>query len=111
MLENGWRNVPAGRHKGMFMPEGTADDAPIVRDGLVLQERPIELTLEARAEEHAKAGGLMTDSQQQLGLTQKMPDGFDRNNSSLRRMERAQTSRTIAPEPGISRPRLPIAND
>ncbi len=109
MLENGWRNVPAGRHKGMFMPEGTADDAAIIRDGLVLQERPIELTMEARAEEYAKAGGLMRDSQQQLGLTKAMPDGFDRNNSSLKRMERSGTSRTIAPAHDVARPRLPIA--
>lgn len=108
MQEGGWRPVPCGRHPGRFMPNGTPPESAIIRGGLILEERPEELTQEARNEELSKATGLMRDSQQGLGLTQKMPDGFDRNNSSLKRMERQGTSRTIAPAHDAPRPRLPI---
>lgn len=108
MAENGWRPVPAGRHSGMFMPADYSENSPIIRDGLRLEERPMALTLEAQAEERTKANRLMMDQQEQLGLTQKMPDGFDRNNASLRRAERAGTSRTFAPAPDAPRPSLPI---
>lgn len=108
MAENGWRPVPAGRHKGMFMPANYSDDGPILRDGFRLDERPIELTNEARAEEHEKARLQMRDSQEGLGLA--MPSGFDRNNANLRRMERQGTSQSIGPAPDIARPRLPIDN-
>lgn len=108
MAENGWRPVPAGRHKGMFMPADYSENGAIIRDGLRLEERPMALTLEARAEERMKADRLMRDQQEQLGLTQKMPDGFSRDNSNLRRMEKSGTSRTYAPAGDIARPQLPI---
>lgn len=108
MAENGWRPVPAGRHEGMFMPKGYAKDGAIVRKGLRLEERPKVLSDEARAEEASKASRLMSDTVQELGLTEKMPEGFSRKNDTLRRMERKGTSRTYAPEPGLSRPALPI---
>ncbi len=108
MAENGWRPVPAGRHKGMFMPADYSENGPILRDGLRLEERPIELTREAQAEERMKADRLMRDQQEQLGLSQKMPDGFSRDNSNLRRMEKSGTSRTYAPAGDIARPQLPI---
>ncbi len=108
MAENGWRPVPAGRHPGRFMPNGTANDAPIIRDSLILEERPIELTMEARAEEAAKARRQVLDQQEQLGLSQKLPSGFNRDNAELRRAERSKTSRTYAPAPDIARPQLPI---
>lgn len=108
MAENGWRPVPAGRHPGMFMPKDYAQDGPIIRDGMILEERPMELSNEARAEELAKARNLVKDQQEQLGLSQKMPDGFSRDNSKLRALERAGTSRVFAPEPGMPRPALPI---
>lgn len=108
MHENGWRPVPAGRHPGRFMPVGTSPNADIVRDGMRLEERPDELTREARAEERAKANKQMRDQQEQLGLSQKLPDGFSRDNRKLRAMERQQTSRTYAPAPDIARPQLEI---
>lgn len=49
LRENGWEPVEAARHKE-FMPEGYT--GPIRRDGLILMERPIELTEEARAEDN-----------------------------------------------------------
>lgn len=108
MAENGWRPVPAGRHRGMFMPASWPESGEIVRDGLRLEERPLVLSEEARAEEHAKAGKLMRDQQEQLGLAQRMPDGFSRDNPNLRRMERSGTSRSFAPAPDAPRPRLEI---
>ncbi len=108
MAENGWRPVPAGRHKGMFMPAGYSENGDIIRDGLRLEERPWELNEEARQEERQKANKQVRDSQEHLGLTQKMPDGFSRDNANLRRMERQGTSRQIAPANDIPRPQLPI---
>lgn len=108
MAENGWRPVPAGRHKGMFMPKDYPENGPIIRDGLRLEERPMALTEEAKAEESGKASRLMKDQQEQLGLVQKMPSGFSRDNPNLRRMERQGTSRTYAPAPDLPRPQLPV---
>lgn len=108
MAENGWRPVPASRHPGRFMPADYPPNGPIVRDGLRLEERPMILTIEARREEALKAGQLVKDQVEQLGLSTKMPDGFSRDNGRLRQMERAGTSRTYAPEPSIPRPQLPI---
>ena len=51
MQDNGWRTVPNHR-MGM---DGKEDDGCIIRDGLILMERPAVLTEEAEAEEHAKA--------------------------------------------------------
>ncbi len=108
MAENGWRPVPAGRHRGMFMPSDYPDNGPIIRDGMRLEERPIELTEEARYEEEMKARNLIRDSNQQLGLASKLPTGFSRDNPNLRRVERQQTNRSYAPAPDIPRPSLPI---
>lgn len=108
MRENGWRPVPAGRFKGMFMPADYPDDGEILRDGMRLEERPMELTEQAKTDEYIKATGLMSDQKQQLGLVQKIPEGFSRENPTLRRMEKAGTSRSIGPAPDAPRPRLPI---
>lgn len=55
--QNGWRAVHAnqfdGRFDGRFMPRGYQGE--IVVGGQVLMERPLELTLEARAEERRAA--------------------------------------------------------
>lgn len=108
MSENGWRPVPAGRHRGMYMPANYPENGEILREGQRLEERPMVLTLEARAEERMKADRLMRDQQEQLGLTQKMPNGFSRHNPNLRRMEKSGTSRSYAPAGDIPRPQLPI---
>ena len=108
MAENGWRPVPAGRHKGMFMPANYPENGEIIRDGMRLEERPMDLTLEARAEERQKANALVRDQQEQLKLSKTLPNGFSRDNPNLARMERQGTSRTIAPAGDIPRPRLEI---
>jgi hypothetical protein len=65
LLENGWTNVPAGRHK-QFMPPGYTGET-IERDGLVLMERPVYLTDEARAEEAGRTRQQMREKQEALG--------------------------------------------
>lgn len=103
MAENGWRAVPAGRHKGMFMPEGTPDDAAIIRDGLRLEERPLILTEEARDEEMAKARKQVRDQQEALRLGPKLPEGFSDNERY--RGTGAVTRQSIERAPDTIRPR------
>lgn len=68
---NGWTPVPAERHPGMWAPEGTV--GPIIRQGLMLMERPEPLTKEAR-EEQRKAARQALASQQAL-FGQRVGDG------------------------------------
>jgi len=64
MREQGWEPVDASRH-----PELVADghQGAIVRDGLILMERPIELTHEAQMEDRASAREAVSIKKQQLG--------------------------------------------
>jgi hypothetical protein len=66
MAEQGWEPVPVSRHP-QFMPEGYK--GPIERGGLVLMERPIELTMEARAEAERDAREVVRVKEEQLGMT------------------------------------------
>jgi hypothetical protein len=50
---NGWEPVPAERHPGLFMQRGATGEINV--GGLVLMERPLELTMEAREEERVAA--------------------------------------------------------
>ena len=99
MAENGWTPVMADRHPGLFMPSGYT--GPIRRDGLVLMERPVELTQEARAEEYAAAQQLMQAQKEQLGLA--LPSGFDQRHPGAR----PQVNRSYEPS-DVARPRLAI---
>lgn len=109
MQENGWRPVPTGRHKGMFMPNGTAEDAPILRDGLILEERPVALGIEARREEAMKASKQMSDQQEQLRLSRNLPSGY--SDDSKYRGVGAVTKQSIGPATDIARPQLSIDPD
>jgi hypothetical protein len=62
--ENGWTPVPAQRHEGQFMPVGYKGH--IRREGLILVERPKELTDEARDEEIAAAKNLIRTQNEQF---------------------------------------------
>lgn len=104
MQENGWRPVPASRHPGYFMPVGY--EGPIIRDGLILEERPSILTEEARAEELAKARRQVKDQQEQLRLTAKLPSGF--SDDPKYRGTGAMARQTYEPAPADLRPRLEI---
>lgn len=77
MAENGWRPVPAERHPGRFMPAG--HKGSIVRGGQRLEERPLILSEEARAEDLRKARQLVADRNESLKLVaqQGMRGGFE----------------------------------
>lgn len=49
----GWTPVPASRHAGLFHEE--SHDGPIINGASILMERPVELTREAREEDHRAA--------------------------------------------------------
>lgn len=68
---NGWTPVPAERHPGMWAPEGT--QGPIIRQGLMLMERPEALTQEARDEERKAARQALASQQALFG--QRVGDG------------------------------------
>ena len=70
--ENGWRPVPASRHPGVWTPPGF--EGAIVVKGQRLEERPMELTMQARREDEARAKAQLRDQTDSLKLTQsKLP--------------------------------------
>ena len=71
---NGWRPVPANRHPGRWTRPGDTGD--ILVEGLRLEERPKELTLEAVREGEMKAKQQLRDQAESLRLTEKLPKGF-----------------------------------
>lgn len=99
MFANGWEPVPAKRHDGFFMATGA--DGPIVVDDQMLCERPIELTLEARAEEIAAAKNLLKTQNDQF--KPHLPGARANRGTGLR------VRRSLEQLPGdIGRPNLPI---
>lgn len=68
MERMGWRPVPAHRHPELF--GRVADkDTPAVYGGMMLMERPVELTKDARAFEYKKARRNVKDQSDRLGLS------------------------------------------
>ena len=88
MAENGFTPVDASRHPGYFMPDGYT--GAIIRDGMILMERPIELTNEARQEDIDAANALMNYQRQQLG--QMLPRGFSGDHAGDRKSTRLNSS-------------------
>ena len=76
LARKGWEPVPANRHPSMMPDSGNF--ATIERKGMVLMERPLELTDEARQIELRRARAQVRQKEQQLNSA---PAGtFDRNN-------------------------------
>jgi hypothetical protein len=98
--QNGWESVPMSRYPGRYGPEklaGKANHDPIIIDGLMLCERPIELTIEAREEEIGAARQLIRTRNEQF--TPKLPEARGRRGTELR------AKRTIeGMPPDIGRP-------
>lgn len=76
LARKGWEVVPASRHPEL-MPMGYKG-VEITRKGMVLMERPLEITQEARQAELRKARMQMRDKEAQL--TQAKGGEFDRTN-------------------------------
>jgi hypothetical protein len=66
--ENGWRPVPASRHPGIWTPPGF--EGAIVVRGQRLDERPLELIRQARAEDELLARTRLRNETDALRLTQ-----------------------------------------
>jgi hypothetical protein len=76
LAHKGWEAVPRSRHPEM-MPDNYRGET-IEREGQMLMERPMEITMEAKARELAKARGQVRDKEVQLGGA--APGQFERNN-------------------------------
>lgn len=77
---NGWRPVKMHRYPGRYGPallNGRKNESPIILDGLMLVERPIELTIEAREEELKAAHQLIRTRNEQFAP--KLPGALDRD--------------------------------
>jgi len=68
--QQGWREVMHHNFPGRFAPPGT--DGPVVVKDMLLMERPMRLTVQARNEEMRLATQAMTVNQQKLEVT---PEG------------------------------------
>ncbi len=89
LRDQGWDPVSASRHRNM-VAEGY--EGPIIRDGLMLMERPIELTREAQEEDRASAREAIEAKKMQMGET---PDGHHQ-----RQAPKIQTSYEAMPIDG-----------
>ncbi len=67
LREQGWEPVLATRHPN-WVPPGY-DKPNIIKGGLILMERPEELTAEARAEEKKMAKQQVREAEARLGMT------------------------------------------
>lgn len=67
MREQGWEPVPASRHP-TWVPPGY-DKPHIIKGGLMLMDRPKELTQEARDENEMLAKKQIREAEQRLGMT------------------------------------------
>jgi hypothetical protein len=103
MQENAFRPVPASRYPGKFMANGY--EGPILRDGLMLMERPVPLGEEARAEEITKATRQMQNQREALQLSRQGPlhQGISEDGSRYAGAG-AQVRQEIAPELEVAQP-------
>lgn len=93
LAQRGWEPVPAYRHPS-YMPVGYKG-ATIERKGMILMERPLEITQEARDFEIRKARNQVRQKEAQLAGA---PEGqFERNNkdSSLVKVKKSYEAMPI----------------
>lgn len=74
MHANGWRPVPASRHPNRWTQPG--HEGHIIVNGLRLEERPEQLTAEAKAEDTEHARELMRTQTDVLRMGNKLPSGM-----------------------------------
>jgi hypothetical protein len=68
--DQGWRNVPHSMFPDRFAPVGT--EGPVIVNDMILMERPMRLTVEARQEDYARATRAMQVHRQRMA---EAPDG------------------------------------
>lgn len=67
--EQGWEPVPPKRHPN-WVPPGY-NEPHIIKGGMILMDRPIELTLEAKKELRQLSRTQVREAEQRLGMTPK----------------------------------------
>ena len=102
MQENGWRPISANRPgwEGRFMPSGYK--GAIQKSGLMLMERPMALTEEARNEERRIVKGQTETQRQQFGMA--LPSGFEAGTPAARAATGIKVGRP-EPTPSALRPK------
>lgn len=65
LLRTGWSSVPASRHRDLVHPGYNSDDAIII-EGMILMERPKELTDRQRRRDYLKALDIVRTSEMRL---------------------------------------------
>ena len=96
MQENGWRPISANRPgwEGRFMPPGYK--GAIQKSGLMLMERPMSLTEEARAEERRVTKGQTETQRQSFGMA--LPAGFEAKATTVRVGKPEATPSSLRPK-------------
>lgn len=69
MREQGWEPVPPKRHPN-WVPPGY-NEPSIIKDGMILMDRPMELTLDAKKEIRQLSRQQVREAEQRLGMTPK----------------------------------------
>lgn len=80
MRSQGWEPVDPKRHP-TWVPPGYSE-ANIIKDGMILMERPMELTLEARKELAQMGKQQVREAEQRLGMSPKV-DGVETGTRTL----------------------------
>ena len=96
MQENGWRPISANRPgwEGRFMPPGYK--GAIQKSGLMLMERPMALTEEARTEERRVVKGQTETQRQSFGMA--LPKGFEAKGATVRVGKPEPTPSSLRPK-------------
>jgi hypothetical protein len=81
MKMQGWEPVDPKMHP-TWVPPGY-NEPHIIKDGQILMERPMELTLEARKELKMMSKQQVTEAEQRLGMTAKKLSGNDASERDL----------------------------
>ena len=92
----GWEPVPADRHPS-YMPTG-GKYATIERDGMILMERPMELTEEARRIELKKARQQVRTKEEQLNSAPQGQFGRDNKGNSMAKVSKSYEAMAIPNE-------------
>lgn len=96
--ENGWTPVPPERHPEYMGPDYKGGH--ILRDGLILMERPVELTQEARAEDYDLAREMIRAKERQIRSGETPEGELPRNHEIVPRFVRRGVDQIQVPDDG-----------
>lgn len=102
LAQNGWEPVPAERHPGVFMPKDYR--GPIERGGMILMERDMRLTAQARRVERREANEQLAISRSMAGL---MGNQITGSGAAILDFDAAEAK----PATGVKIERTPRVND